>query len=49
MTDAGLNAAVQDLADEIFGVTDFRRYGSHPKVALLYRRRGPRTTTATRT
>jgi hypothetical protein len=41
VTDAGLNAAVQDLADEIFGVTDFRRYGSHPKVALLYRQAWP--------
>lgn len=41
VTDAGLNAAIQNLADEILGLTDFRRYGSHPKVALLYRQAWP--------
>lgn len=35
--DAPLCAAAQDLADEIFGTTEFRRVGRAPRVALFYR------------
>lgn len=35
--DGPLCAAAQDLADGIFGATEFRRVGRAPRVALLYR------------